>query len=120
MNNEWSEKELAGFDPIRFGERVTLRRKKLGIKQKDLAEKAGVSNSHMSGIEHGKAAFSFKTFLLICLELDVTPDYLLEGAMRSNNVPLSIVDDLRQCTEDEISLTSDFVKLLRNRRENRT
>lgn len=114
MENEWEGIDLTEFDPKEFDRRVADRRVAQDIKQKDLAEHLGISNSHLSGIENGRAAFSFKVFLQLCVELDVTPDYLLEGTMHSNNVPQSIMDDLRQCNKDYIKIAAAFVKILRD------
>lgn len=114
MENEWEGIDLTEFDPKEFGRRVADRRVAQDIKQKDLAEHLGISNSHLSGIENGRAAFSFKVFLQLYVELDVTPDYLLEGTMHSNNVPQSIMDDLRQCNKDYIKIAAAFVKILRD------
>ena len=70
--------------------------------QKDLAVAAGISNNHMSSIENGSGSLSFKVFLRICLALRVTPDYLLEGATDSSNVPQSIMEKLKRCCEEDI------------------
>lgn len=48
----------------------------------------------------------------LCEELQVTPDYLLLGGMRTNNIPLDIVDGLRLCSQEDIELTRQFVELL--------
>lgn len=80
------------LDRKEMGRRISKRRKVLGIKQAVLAEKIGVNGNHLSSVETGKVTPSLELFVKICDELGVTPDYLLEGAMHSNNVPQSIVD----------------------------
>ena len=82
-----------------------------------LAERLNVNNNHISSIENGKVTPSLELFVKICTELDVTPDYLLEGAMHSNNVPQNIVDQLRLCNERDVELVLGFVKLLVERQE---
>ena len=75
------------FDKKEMGRRISERREKLKIKQNALAEKLDINNNHLSSIETGKVSPSLDLFIKICKELKVTPDYLLEGAMHSNNVP---------------------------------
>lgn len=99
-------------DIVEMGRRIAQRRKAFQLKQKDLAEKIGVSNNHLSDIELGKSSPSLNVFVRICTELDVTPDYLLEGTMRSNNVPESILEHLRLCDEKNIALVAAITKFL--------
>ena len=105
------------LDRKEMGRRISKRRKALGIKQAVLAEKIGVNGNHLSSVETGKVTSSLELFVKICDELGVTPDYLLEGAMHSNNVPQSIVDHLRLCSEDDVDLAAEIVKLLADRNE---
>lgn len=103
------------FDRHEMGRRIAQRRRKQKIRQNALAERLGVNNNHISSIETGKVSPSLDLFVRICVELDVTPDYLLEGAMHSNNVPQNIMDHLRLCSEEDIDLVLDFIKLLTGR-----
>lgn len=103
-----NEKEL--------GRRIALRRKSLHIKQEDLATALDISNNHISSIERGCSSMSLEVFCGICTCLNVTPDYLLMGAMHSNNVPQNIMDALRLCTDEQVSFVWDFVKLMLDQR----
>lgn len=98
-----------------MGRRIKLRRKELKIKQSEMAEALNVSNNHISSIETGKQKPSLDIFISICEYLNVTPDYLLLGALHSYNVPLDILDKLRLCSQEDIELTKNFVELLVNR-----
>ena len=69
------------------------------MKQEELASILNVSNNHISSIERGRSAMSIELFSGICIALKVTPDYLLLGAMHSNNAPQNVVDTLRLCSE---------------------
>ena len=95
-----------------MGRRIKLRRKELKIKQSEMAEALNVSNNHISSIETGKQKPSLDIFISICEYLNVTPDYLLLGALHSYNVPLDILDKLRLCSQEDIELTKNFVELL--------
>ena len=105
------------LDAVEMGRRIAQRRKSFQLKQKELAEKLGVSNNHLSGIELGKTSPSLEVFIRICTELDVTPDYLLEGTMHSNNVPQSIMGHLRLCSEKNVALIAAITRLLANYEE---
>ena len=78
----------------------------MGLKQNTLAEKMGLSNNYLSSIERGKEKPSLEVIVNICIELQVTPDYLLMGNMYSNNVPQNIADGLRLCTAEDLTLMS--------------
>lgn len=71
------------FDRAEMGRRIARRRKTQKMKQNELAERLGINNNHISMIETGKVSPCLDLFIKICTELKVTPDYLLEGAMRS-------------------------------------
>lgn len=93
-----------------MGSRIAKRRENLGIHQNELAEKIGISNNHLSGIERGVTKPSIDVFVCLCNYLKVTPDYLLMGTMHSNNVPKNIVDGLRLCSGQDIELIGVIVE----------
>ena len=95
-----------------MGKRIKLRRKELKIKQTVLAETLGISNNHMSSIETGKQKPSLDIFINICIQLNVSPDYLLLGTIHSNNVPRDISEKLRLCSPPDIELVRDFIDIL--------
>ena len=95
-----------------MGNRIQVRRKELRIKQAELAEALDISNNHMSSIENGKQKPSLDIFVGICKHLDVTPDYLLLGAMYPYYIPQDILDKLRLCSQSDIELARDFIELL--------
>lgn len=95
-----------------MGKRIKLRRKELSIKQTELAETLGISNNHMSSIETGKQKPSLDIFVNICIQLNVSPDYLLLGTMRGYNVPQDISEKLRLCSQPDIELVRSFIDIL--------
>ena len=94
------------LDYTGIGRRIAKRRTQMGLKQNVLAERIGISNNYLSSIERGKEKPSLEIIVKICIELQVTPDYLLMGNMYSNNIPQNIADGLRLCTEEDLSLLS--------------
>ena len=97
-----------------LGERVTTLRKKKGLTQSKLAEKAEISNNYVSNIENSHSIPSLETLVKICVALDITPNDLLldvstESANYSNN---DITDLLSQCSSKEKRYIKGFIKVL--------
>lgn len=53
-----------------------------------------------------------ETFANICNALSVTPDYLLLGNLKSNDVPQNIVDKLNLCTPNSLTFISKFIDII--------
>ena len=104
------------IDYTSIGIRIAKRRKEAGIKQNILAEKIGISNNYLSGIERGNEKPSLEILIKICNILHVTPDYLLMGNMYSSTVPQNIIDGLRLCSEEDIYLVNTMVQHMVERR----
>ncbi|MDD7523308.1 MAG: helix-turn-helix transcriptional regulator, partial [Clostridiales bacterium] len=71
------EKKMLLFDMIAIGNRFLSIRKRLGLTQAEVAEKAGLSGRTYADIERGTVNMRIETFLRICKVLDVTPDRVL-------------------------------------------
>ena len=61
------------------GQHIIERRKKLGMTQESLAEKADVTTQFVSYAESGKRAMRPENLLKIANALEVSTDYLLTG-----------------------------------------
>lgn len=70
MNNPVNSKLL--------GERIRDAREAIGMYQYILAERVGVSKNHINSIETGKSKPSIEILKLICQELHVSADYVLD------------------------------------------
>lgn len=66
----------------RIGRQIAARRKELGYRQNYVEEKADLSYKYLSSIETGRSIPSLETLIKLCQVLDVTPDYLLLGAVQ--------------------------------------
>lgn len=97
---------------IALGERIAKRRKQLGIKQNVLADRLEISNNYLSSIERGKEKPSLEILIKICNALNITPDYVIMGNMRSNNVPQKISEGLRLCTAEDIQLVEKIIEVM--------
>ena len=87
-----------------LGRRIAARRKQMNIKQTVLAERVGLSNNYLSGIERGKECPTLVVLIRICNELRVTPDYLIMGSMHLNGAPQNLADNYRLCSVEDQKL----------------
>ena len=92
-----------------IGLRIRTRRKEMRLKQNELAELADLSNNYLSNIENGRSIPSIEVLVRICGVLKITPDYLLLGVLRPNNVPLNIINNLQLCSETSLEIMSEIV-----------
>lgn len=95
-----------------LGKRIAGRRRQLGLKQNQVAETLEISNNYLSNIENGRSIPSLEIFAKICEELQVTPDYLLLGNMKADNVPKNIKDLLLLCSDDTLGLAKELLECL--------
>lgn len=81
MNNENVTKNRDRF--IHLGIAIAALRKMRGMSQEQLAEKAGVSRSHISSIEAPGIArpFSLEVFFNIADALNISPSDLIEASV---------------------------------------
>lgn len=98
----------------KIGLRLAQRRKELGYTQPQLGERIGVSKNHISQIENGKS-FSLEVFLDLCEALEITPDYILFGAIR-NSKSDDLMDMISLCNDYEISVLYSLAEALLNNR----
>ena len=96
---------------VEMGKRIAKRRKQLRIQQNELAEKIGISNNHLSSIECGKSTPSLDLLIKICNQINTTPDYLLMGAGRSNNIPKEICDGLSMCSDEDLDTLYQIIQI---------
>ena len=65
------------FDMMTIGNRLLAARKRLGLTQAEVAERAGLSDRTYADIERGGVNMRIETFLRICQTLAVSPDDIL-------------------------------------------
>ena len=98
------------LDYVSIGRRIAKQRIQAGLNQATLAERIGISNNYLSSIERGKEKPRLEIIISICKKLQVTPDYLFMGNLYSNNIPQNIMDGLRLCSEEDLTLLSVIVQ----------
>lgn len=93
-----------------FGIRVRAARRRLGMTQEELAEKAGISPSFLGHIERGTRIASLETLVLLCNALHVTPQALLTASLDSafsDHMPNSLSLDDRSKLSSFLRLAQD-------------
>lgn len=69
-----------------LGKRIAKRRRELGLKQTEVNEMAGLSPKYLSNIERATSVLSLDVFMRLCSVLEITPNELLMGTERSDNI----------------------------------
>lgn len=98
-----------------LGQRIRKARKILGLSQEELAEKVGISVTHMSHIETGNTKLSLPVFVSISQELNIKTDELLHDNLDNirDVTENEILEILSQCTAREICILSDIIKAVK-------
>jgi len=100
------------MDYYAIGQRIRKIRKAHDLSQEQLAEKVGISTTHMSHIETGNTKLSLPVFADLAAALEVRTDELLYDAAeaeRSEAVE-EIVRILNTCTTQQIRIIEDVLK----------
>lgn len=99
----------------KIGSRIAQRRKELGLNQERLSEILHVSNNHLSHVENG-GSYSLDMFLRVCDALEITPDYIILGAIRKDRRE-DFLDMLKLCDDHEAAFLLDVTEsLIKNRK----
>lgn len=100
------------MDYYEIGQRIRKIRKAHGLSQEELAEKIGISTTHMSHIETGNTKLSLPVLVSIASVLEVQTDDLLfeqTNASRSNALN-EIAGALDSCSPQELKIIQDIVR----------
>lgn len=99
-------------DYYEIGQLIRRIRKAKGISQEVLAEKVGISTTHMSHIETANTKLSLPVFISIAGTLEVSTETLLYDEPREgiNAVAQEINGVLESCTAKETKMILEIVK----------
>ncbi len=92
-----------------LGARVRIARRKRSWTQEQLAEKVGISGSFLGHIERGTRVASLETFVALCNELKVVPEYLLCSSLDITESPMP-----EGMNEEEKEKLQEFLQLARD------
>lgn len=95
-----------------IGQRIRKYRKALGLSQEELAEKSGISVTHMSHIETGNTKLSLTVLVKIAETLQVSTDALLfdNTTATKNTIIDEITKNLSSCNASQLMIISDIIK----------
>ena len=100
------------MDYYEIGQRIRKVRKARSLSQEELAEKVGISTTHMSHIETGNTKLSLSVFVDIAQALECRTDELLYDstpAERSAAIE-EILHVLSHCSAKQLRVIEDIVK----------
>ena len=98
------------MDYLRLGQRIRRQRKLMGLTQKEVAERAGISLPFYGHIERGTRKASLETTVDIANALGVSTDMLLQDSLDVLTKPLASDASL---SEHSRALLTDIVGVLR-------
>ena len=120
------EKQLKSLSPKQIGERISSRRKLLGITRTNLAEQMKVTSKFISDIENGDKGISLQTLYKFMQTLEMSSDFILVGNCYDNKetenlkrirenilTPLSSLEDKQLKFMEEV--TKQYVQVLRGK-----
>ncbi|MBO5315641.1 MAG: helix-turn-helix transcriptional regulator [Clostridia bacterium] len=95
----------------KIGQKIRKYRKARGMSQEFLAEKIGISVTHMSHIETGNTKLSLPVFVDIARVLEVQTDDLLFDECAGRNVAEGeLAEILNSCNTEQVRIILDIVK----------
>lgn len=100
------------MDYYEIGQRIRKFRKAYNLSQEQLAEKVGISTTHMSHIETGNTKLSLPVFVDIAKVLSIRTDELLYDNPEINKTVMTdeIIDLLNSCSLHDMYILTDVIK----------
>lgn len=99
-----------------IGQRIRKFRKAYNFSQEQLAEKVGISTTHMSHIETGNTKLSLQVFVDIANALSVQTDELLYDIPPINGTVIKheLAEILDSCSQQDLYILVDVCKTLKS------
>ena len=99
------------MDYFKIGEKIRKYRKAKGFSQEVLAEKVGISITHMSHIETGNTKLSLPVLVALANVLEIQADDLLSDHPSGRTIAISELEQiLDTCSDMQIRVILDIVK----------
>lgn len=95
-----------------IGQRIRKYRKASNLSQEQLAEKVGISVTHMSHIETGNTKLSLPVLVDIADTLSVQTDAIIYEIPQSNKTTVTqeLADIINSCSTNKLNVIIDVVK----------
>lgn len=103
------------MDYYLIGQKVRRVRKSRGLSQEELAERIGISTTHMSHIETGNTKLSLPVLVALASVLEVRTDELLfEESLADRTASMdALAHVLEKCNAQQVHIMEDVVKALK-------
>lgn len=106
------------YDFKAIGNKLLTIRKRTGLTQSEIAEKAGLSDRTYADIERGTVNMRIETILRICSALNITPDDIFtEESPDISKRQTELFEQLEKCTQTQretaLELLSVYLKSLK-------
>ena len=100
------------MDYYEIGQRIRKYRKAVGLSQEELADRVGISTTHMSHIETGNTKLSLQVLVAISEALEVTTDSLIYELPQLNKTALAkeVVDIIDSSSSKEATILKDVMR----------
>ena len=99
------------LDYKEIGRRIARRRKRLGLKQAEVEEKADIGCKYLSTIERGLGIPSTEVIMRLAIALDTTPDEFLVGTARHGDEKWKdVAEGLKNLSPRQLELTENFIR----------
>lgn len=96
-----------------IGKRIAERRRKLGLKQSDVEERANIGYKYLSNIERGISIPSTEVVMRLAIVLDTTPDEFLVGTVRNGEERWKdVAEGLKRLSPKQLELAEHFIRWL--------
>ncbi len=103
------------MDYYKIGQRIRKFRKAYHLSQEQLAEKVGISTTHMSHIETGNTKLSLPVFVEIANALCIQTDELLHDGRQNNKTVMKgeLEELLDSCSLQELYILESVLKAVK-------
>ena len=100
------------MDYYAIGQRIRKIRKARELSQEQLAERVGISTTHMSHIETGNTKLSLSVFADLAAALEVRADDLLHDAVQVERSAAidGILKTLDSCSTQQLKIMEDIIR----------
>lgn len=98
-----------------IGQRIRKYRKALNLSQEQLAEKIGISTTHMSHIETANTKLSLAVLVDIATTLSVQTDAIIYGELQQNKTSIKqeVSDIIDSCSAKKLNIINDVLKTMK-------
>lgn len=102
---------MGKLDYYKIGQRIRKYRKAYQLSQEQLAEKIGISTTHLSHIETGNTKLSLPVLVDIASILSVSTDELLSDSPNPKTKVIKEIEEiLDTCSPQEVCIIKELIK----------